>query len=230
MLGMFEGVSISNELELYLVTNNLKPAAFVELSPLYLPSYRNKINNNTCIKLNGEDISNLKKNLNDSGLEYKIRKKFFFRIPKQNKIIEYEHVPFGVASNKESLERLINAKSTEEIGLALGYPVEASRAYKTIINGEKINHTTFKVYLAKAQKAGFEIPTWLAYISFIPDKIDIVNENVSKSSKELGKKYQEFVRKNNPILAQIVEFFFQDESHPTNWKKKEDGSYELIYV
>ena len=62
--------------------------------------------------------------------------------------------------------------------------------------------------MQNAENAGISIPSWLAYISFVPEQLDLVSGKISKSSETLGNKYQEFVRANNPELAKRVEARF----------------------
>ena len=127
------------------------------------------------------------------------------------------------------MERLLSAKSDREIGLALGFPNESVEAYQKVIDGERRDGSYVSVSLARAKQAGIELPTWLAYICFVPENLDLVNGNISPSSQILAEKYQNFVRKNNPDLARRVEQNFLDRKLPDSWEKTPDGGYSCCY-
>lgn len=148
-----------------------------------------------------------------------------------------QRVNFHIGKDEESLNRLTAAFSSEnkygkkwheDVGLALGYPEAAADAFLYVIDG--IHRTGFymTVCMAEAKKAGIELPTWLAYISHVPEQLDLVNNDVSPSSMELGEKYQSFVREHNPVLANRVEEHFKNEKLPERWAKHEE-SYVLDY-
>jgi hypothetical protein len=135
---------------------------------------------------------------------------------------------FYVSSTQDDLEGLLSAKSDREIGLALGFPIESVEAYQKIIDGERRNGSYVSVSLAKAKQAGLELPTWLAYISFVPKNLDLINENVS--IQRFAEKYQNFVRRNNPNLAKRVEQEFLDREFPDSWEQKPDGGYSFYIL
>lgn len=134
-----------------------------------------------------------------------------------------------VAKNERSLEKLIQAKTTKERGLAFGYPKKAVDTYKNLVDDERINHNYFLVCLAKARKNGTEIPMWLAYISFVPEKLGLVNGAVPEESRRLGLKYQSYIRKTYPELASEIEERFARKRLPIAWSKLNDGSYVLEF-
>ncbi len=146
-------------------------------------------------------------------------------------------VDFHIGKDEESLKRLTEAFSREDkyskkwhddVGLAFGYPKDATDAFSNVIDGVIRTGLYMSVCMAEAKKAGIELPTWLAYISHIPEQLDIVANDVSHSSMELGKKYQTFVREHNPVLAERVEEHFKNKKLPERWAKHED-SYVLDY-
>jgi DnaJ-domain-containing protein 1 len=136
---------------------------------------------------------------------------------------------FYVAKNYYSLERILRAKNNKEIGLALGYPINAVKSYLKNIDGEIRNWNYFIVSIAKARSAGKEIPKWLAYISFVPENLNILNNKVSEEARMIGKKYRNFVKKNNPELAKKVEDKFFNMILPDSWEKDSEGNYKLCY-
>ncbi|MGB9748544.1 MAG: hypothetical protein ACP5OZ_02910 [Candidatus Woesearchaeota archaeon] len=123
----------------------------------------------------------------------------------------------------------MRAKTDKALGLALGYLISAAKNFSKNIGGEIINWNYFLVSLAKAKNAGKEIPKWLAYISFVPDELDIVNNKVSEEARMLGKKYRKFVKSNNPELAKRVEEEFFNMMLPDSWEKDSEGNYKLCY-
>jgi hypothetical protein len=163
------------ELNLYLVRNNLKPVGMISLSSLCSEEQKQEFAKNL-------EIPN---RLNKSG--------------------------FYIAKDQESLEKLVNAKTDEETGIALGYPIEAVKTYQKTINGEKRDGSYVVKAIEKGVNAGKEIPLWLGYIYgfFVPEEIDVVNNRYSPYYSETGKRYQEHVRKNDPDLANRVEDAFR---------------------
>ena len=215
MAKLTQGIGTGDELILYLVTNSLKPSGFVHLSPLrFDQGYDIKrkedagyIYHESDIKLKQEHILQFKEILENLGLVYESQMETWQSFNVDDKPINIESMQFFVGKDSESLERLLEARSDEEIGLALGFPEEAVHAY-----GNRAYADQFQASLAKAQQAGVEIPSWLAYIRFVPGKFDIVAGNVLPSAEALGKKYQDFVRANNPDLARKVEEEFRDKT------------------
>lgn len=235
-------LDVGDELNLYLVVNGVKPATMVSLSSLN-PSLdtrvtkseelRDKVRHVT-LRLNSDVVDDLKRYLDGSEANYKDWKQENVSESwdsQGNKIMHqtcYDHM-FYVGSDKKGLERLVSAKSDREIGLALGFPIESAEAYRKIINGERRDGSYVPVSLAKAKQAGIELPTWLAYICFVPENLDLVNGNVSLSSKQLAETYQNFVRQNNPDLAERVEQHFLDRKLPDSWEKTRDDGYSCCY-
>jgi len=141
----------------------------------------------------------------------------------------YYYHDFMLGKDKQSLDKLVNASTSDEEGHAFGYPEFAVENYTKVVDGERRDHAYMQVALARAQQAGMELPTWLAYISFIPDQLDIVGENISSSSEALGGAYREFIAANYPDLAQRIEGKFLNQSLPDSWKKGENGRYTLSF-
>jgi len=237
-----EILDIGDELNLYLVVNGLKPATMISLSSLN-PSLNTRVTKSeelrekvrhVTLRVNFDVVDDLKKYLNGSEAKYKdweqenISESWDSQGNKTMHQTCYDHM-FYVSSNKKGLERLLSAKSDREIGLALGFPIESVEAYQKVINGERREGSYIPVSLARAKQAGIELPTWLAYICFVPENLDLVNGNVSLSSKQLAETYQNFVRENNPDLAKRVEQHFLDRKLPDSWEKRPDGGYSCCY-
>jgi hypothetical protein len=233
-----QGLDLGDELNLYLTANGLKPASLVVLDPLnFKEGYgiRKKENyiqlrGESDMKLSSQDVEDFRKSLEGSGLYYnqnKIENRQIYN--EKGKPINSEWILFQVGKDEPSLKRLLDARTDEETGLALGYPIEAVKAYNKQVNNEIRNGQYFQVSLAKAKKAGLEIPRWLAYISHVPEELDLVEGKVSETSQILGEKYQSFVRKNNPTLAEKVEEHFLNRPYPSKWEKNPDGSYVFVF-
>jgi len=141
-----------------------------------------------------------------------------------------QEVGFNIAKERRSLDDLRRAQTSQEVGRALGFPEEAIRDFCLVINGERRDASYFFVSLAKAKQHGVVIPSWMAYISFIPEQLDIVGGNMSQTSKALGETYREFVRDTEPDLARRVELSFSDLKLPISWEKRPvDLSYKLNF-
>lgn len=205
---------VTDELNIYLVQHHLKPACFLDISS---PEYRDCFEN-TMKKIN------LLFNATEHSIELKQRGREILDSPPFMLSVKYD-----LGNSKENLERLVNAKSDWEIGIALGYPAEAVKAYDRVINGILRNGGYNLACLAEAEKAGIETPSWLAYLSYVVEELDLVNGNISKSSEALGKKYQKYVRKHNSKLAERAEKYFRQIILPDKWILTENGKYEIGY-
>lgn len=227
-------ISVGDELNLYLVANGLKPASYVALDLLnFEEGYNIKRQGNTVtiyedsdIKLKPEHIAKFRSYLDELGVSHQPNEPDLWQTYNQSgKPIKAERILFQIGKDRKSLDKLITAETDEEIGTALEYPVEAVSAYDQIIDSERRDGQYVQVALAKAKQTGIEIPSWLAYISHVPEELDLVNGKVSETSKALGERYQNFVRANNPGLAKRVEQHFASKRLPDTWEKTSNGSY-----
>ncbi len=194
----FQFQNRTDELNLYLVANNIKPA--------------------TTISIRRQSVGSFCR---------------FMHISPFSCYTDYstlEEMGFNIAKERKYLDDLCKAQTSQEVGRALGFPNEATADFRKVINGERRDNSYFLVSLAKTKQHGVVIPSWLGYISFIPEELDIVGGNVSPSSKALGETYQEFVRDTEPDLARRVELSFSETKLPSSWEKRpEDGSYKLKF-
>lgn len=238
MIKSIQGIDIVDELSLYLMTNGLKPASLVTLDPLLLDGeYNITHKENTMfiyegsdIKLKPKHITQFREFLDKLDVAYHQNKtKTWQTYNEDEKPIQVEEILFQVGKDESSLEKLLDAKNDEAIGLALGFPLEAAKAYQTTINGELRDGNYLQISLAKTKQAGLELPTWLAYINHVPEDLDLVGGNVSKTTQALGETYQVFVRENNPALAKRVEQHFLDRRLPDQWKLNSDGIYTIRF-
>ncbi len=227
-----QGIDINSEMNLYLVVNKLKPASLILLNPCYFNKGYEDIkiergqmfHEKSYIKLKSKDVAQFREAIDKLSIFYHQGKIELSSFAYWNSgVVQIEQVTFKVGKNKESLDKLVIAKTDEEIGLALGYPIEAVNAFGKNINGETRNGGYYTIALINSKEKGIEIPTWLAYISHVPEELDLVNRNISESSRELSKKYQDFIKKNNPKLAERVEQYFL-RSIPKKYKKMPDGN------
>lgn len=236
-----EILAVGDELNLYLVVNGLKPATIINLSS-FSSSLNGRVKNEeldggvryVTFYLDPSIVDYLRKYLDDLGLKYKdlnhenIAESWGSQGEKIMHEVRHDHA-FYVSSNQVDLERLISAKDDRERGLALGFPVESVEAYKQVIDGERRGGHYVPVALAKAKQLGMELPTWLAYISFIPEMFDLINGKISSSSQQLAERYQHFVKQHNPDLANRIEQHFLDRKLPDRWEKARDGGYACEY-
>ena len=234
-------LNVDDELNIYLVANGLKPASMITVNSIN-PKLDDKVTQeertqdevkHVDFRLNPDVVDTLKLLLEEQGIFYKDWAEEnispFFKGSKKFMEHTYHGHMFNIGSTQENLDRLLGAETNEERGIALGFPKEAIDAYKKIIDGERRDGTYVHVSLAKAKQAGLELPTWLAYICFIPENLDLVNGNVSESSKALAESYQKFVRENNPELAERVEKHFLERKLPDKWYKDRDGGYSCFF-
>lgn len=221
---------IKDELNLYLVANNLKPATTITAHP-YERNYEDEKQEELAWRfLEGRDIAGLQayEDLCSriSGIKTLLSADFQHYMARGINTRNFPiTVSFDVATSEDNLERLFLAGNDIRYGFAYGYPEEAVHAFSKVIDGVKRNGTYFSVCLARAKRLGIELPLWLAYISFVPDRMDIASGDVSMSSRQLGERYMKFVRANNPSLAEKVEKYFKEEPLPERWCKLRDGSY-----
>ena len=119
---------------------------------------------------------------------------------------------FYMAIDQKHLDDLFSAttksgeKKYRSLGRVFGYPEPAIEFF---IQNRNCVQQMYQS-LAKAELTGIEIPSWLAYISHIPEKLDFVTGNIAPTSKELGEKYQAFMRKRCPRFSKKLEAAFQE--------------------
>ncbi|MFA5888297.1 MAG: hypothetical protein WC852_06335 [Candidatus Nanoarchaeia archaeon] len=191
-------VDAKNMLNLYLVAYNLRPAARLEI----LLGYKCLIPEKKEIGI----VKSITETIEKGGIScthqrfletyIHLNNAGYFSYAEQEIIYH-----FLVGTNKENLEKLLNAKNPIEEGLALGYPKEAVDAFGQVIESERRDGGYMVRRLIDAVSAGMEIPEWFGYISHIPERFNIVTNDVSETSKALGEKYRAFVKQNNPELA-----------------------------
>ncbi|MFT4311060.1 MAG: hypothetical protein ACMXX7_00355 [Candidatus Woesearchaeota archaeon] len=231
-------LGISNQLILYLVENGLKPSGSIDLEDLhyYFTEYtklEEDFKNNIKIitsNIKSSLIDNFSRFLDSLNIVHKYEESIsLYNSRMYNNIvleIKNNKIPvFYIAKSNQNLERLTNAKTPKEKGLAFGFPKEAVDSYNKVIDGERRDGTYFAVSLGRAKKAGVDIPSWLAYVNYVPGQLDLVNGNISTSTFELATKYQRFVRENNSELAKLVEEEFFQRDIPVKWEKMPDFSY-----
>ena len=188
------------------------------------PNLRNnntKTNSIVTLFKNSTELKELEDVFTSCNLEYQLKVK---KEPNSNYLIEYL-----VATNEKYLHKLIFAKGDSEVGLALGYPREDVQSFSKVIDGERRIWSSVLVALDRAKKQDIKIPSWLAYISFIPKTLDLVNNKISESAMKIGKLYQDYVRANNPLLGERVEEYFQSHWLPEIWQKLSSGEYYFKY-
>ena len=212
-----------DNLNIYLGIYELKSATLILLNPTI------KKIKYTTITTDIKETNEFKKKLDRLNTCYEIQ---CFKITdicgKKASITEYFEV-FNIAKTEQNLQLLVNAKNDYDIGIALGYPEEAVKNYLKVINGERRDGTYSQVSIAKAKQASIPISILLAYISYVPEQLDIVNNDISQTTKKLGETYQNYTTKNHPGLARIVEVEFKNTHLPIKWIKNIKWQYKISY-
>ena len=237
MVQFIDGLYVKNYLNTYLVANNMKPATEIgftrsyghthstlairsidEIQAEYAPIKARRIAEHTAL-------------LDKFSLVYS-KDNAIRVIPCDYTACKDKHIvdstKFFVAKEKFALDRLMNAKSDREQGIAFGFPIEDIEAFENWNSSRHVNAAEMYRNIEDATDRNISIPSWLAYLSHVPSKIDIVSENISESSKKQGVLFRDFVRKNNPSLAVLVEKDFSD-TLPSRTVTNPDGSIVLVY-
>jgi hypothetical protein len=211
------------ELNVYLVSRDLKPAATIEMRPA-IPMYRPFAEEEFDYDLQ-DNVMVLSPDFLRAFDSDLVRRKIQYCHRNEDQLFSHnmhddddnfvenilmKGVSFFIGSTAENLSRLREAQSDLETGLALGYPLEAVQAYNTRQKGGQ-RDAHFFMALVKARLAQIQIPDWLAYISHAPEQLDLVSGDVSPSSKALGERYMDHVRRHNPTLATKVESNFPNQ-------------------
>ena len=110
------------------------------------------------------------------------------------------HGQIGIGS-VDSLKRLKNSKSENEIGLALGFPEDSVRgfSYGSYYGLDE------QVMIFNGERAGKEVPPWWKYLSFVVFGMDLEKGIFPDNVKRIGETYREFTLKNFPELAAQIE-------------------------
>jgi len=232
--------SLSDELNLYLTQNGIKPASQLLIHPRN-PKLAEHCYYNVSL-LSEVPISRYRFNPSGKEIFRKLLEKssvpYFeeevcmptelWRADKVRRIEEVHPIIYSVGSTEENLERLMTSKTDEEYGHAFGFPEEAIEGYGRKIDGVIRDGSYLAVMKGMAKKAGIDIPSWLSYISYVPEQLDIVNGNISQSSKQIGMLYKDFVTKHNPDLARRIE---SDTTlcFPESWELTDQGFYIATY-
>lgn len=198
------------EANFYLVSMGLKPAAYFNFD---LP-FEDKEDKPTA-----ESILSLYCSYFDTfGFPYSL----FERNSSNRKIIST-----FIGSNQKNLDNLVAAKNGSELGIALGYPQSAVKAY------EENRAVNLLVAMAEAKQAKADIPSWLAYVFYAPDRLNFVTGDVCETTEKRAKDYLKFVQENNPVLAEMVEYNLRAEFEgnlPISWERIPSGKgYNLVF-
>ncbi|MCC7574250.1 hypothetical protein KO361_01545 [Candidatus Woesearchaeota archaeon] len=211
-----KGLYPVDELNLFLVLNNLKPSTLISLDPIYIdnPRVKNDFKNGRDIisgfddfYLAFDDVQDFRKALVKEGLFFnKKDDSFLSRKNIENYFVKCQLENYFVASNKENLNVLVESfKSGNDydIGKALGYPEEACAHYSNQPKASTGSH--FFNELTIGVNSGVYIPSWIGYISHTPSRMDVLKADYSKECEFQGKLFEQFTRKYNPVLAMKVD-------------------------
>jgi hypothetical protein len=206
-LRLTEILSVPNRINLYLVSHNLKPSAVLDVnlgfSRLMTKEKKDKILRFLRYSINKKGIAQKDEESAQMHLEYDSRGMITFA----DEII-FEKI--SIATSRSNLERLLTAKTDNEKGIALGYPAEAVESYLQWRKDRRIDGYYMQECVINAVKAGKEIPEWFAYISHVPERFDIVNNDISESSRALGEKYMDYIKRNREPLARAANKWIEE--------------------
>jgi hypothetical protein len=115
-------------------------------------------------------------------------------------------VSYMIGGNKDKLERLIKAGTHWNIGKALGYPIPSIRRYVQPSSGDM---NKFQETLIKAAEDNIALPPWFAYMDWIPESENrILKGEFPNESKKVAKSYRGFLKREQPMLAEVIEWEF----------------------
>ncbi len=198
------GLDLHSHLNLYLISNGLVPAGYINFhlegvsdSPVRFNDghaaaqrERKRIKDiltkqlGLCADLSGVDI----------------RSKFNMGQKKY-----YVSIEFSVSTDKYDNRDHLYAKNTDEFGIASGFPLPAVLRFCEKVNGKYWIWDTVKGLIGPQIRKDPKSHLEKAYLMWVPEGVDSDTGELSPASKELCVSYMDFVRKNNPKLAKIVE-------------------------
>ena len=187
----FQGLSVFDERDVYLVVEGLKPACWV-----YLTAFEDNMED--MLSLPEENIDAFRTVLEDCSVPYCVGKAGVLEPYGNSRNIEA--VSFYIGRDVDSLRRLWDAKDCYEAGLAYGYPAEAVEAFCSC--NRPMNAGRIEEIIFDAHHAGVKIPSWFSYVAHIPERLDFVRQDFSVSTKALACRYENFVNNDNPSLAE----------------------------
>ena len=159
MLASQLGICTLDEVNLHLVAGKLKPAAIITANVSSVRCDRVGYENELTGYFDGHDIcyrhGPILRAINNTYMRGDGSE--FFK----------EGYEVDVGMDGMSLGRLLAATTAEQKGLALGYPSEAVIEF----GGDVDVHNSVRMAL----EHDIKIPTWLAYISFVPERLDLVS-------------------------------------------------------
>ena len=115
----------------------------------------------------------------------------------------------GISRDPQALNHLARAHEDAELGLALGYPQDAVRAFVwQRQQGQGYLGLRNERQLATALMQRVPIPTWFAYLNHCSVNFDPIEGRILEGSRSQGIEYMIHVRETNPRLASVVEADF----------------------
>ncbi len=235
------GLSTRAELELFLISKRAKPAAHITLDGFV--TWIDKDRTARCdrgfssltesLPLSETDLHALELYFPHLSLHYRFHERGNYPISgAHQKEYTVDIASYYVGQDAKSLTALVHAFKRRDdyaIGQALGFPEESCRAFGKKINDVKRNHMYTQVELARARDAHITVPSWMAYVTWVPEEIDFVADRISASTQELAKVYQLVTKEFNSELARRVETNFRNDALPVCWQLRSDGCYEIKY-
>lgn len=235
------GLNTRAELELFLVLKHAKPAAHITLDAFveWIDEDRTARGHTgfssltKSLPLSEANLRTLELYFSYFSLHYHVHERRDYSVSGAgNKEYTIDAVDYYIGQDVKSLTNIISVFAHEDdylVGQALGFPEESCRAFGKIIDGVKRNYSYTQVQLARARNAHIAVPSWMAYVTWVPDQIDFISGRISTSTQELAKLYQLVIREFNPELARRVEANFRNDPLPIHWQLKHDGEYEIQY-
>ncbi len=198
------GMHPYNHLTLYLVANGLVPAGFISFN-------LEKVNSSKVLLNDGQvtarkERNRIKKILTDelglyaefSGIHISSK----FSMAKKSTRVGLE---FSVSKDRYYNRNHMYAKDDYEFGKASGFPLVAVLRYCETVNEKRWIWQTVTEMIGPKIKENPKAHLEKAYLLWVPEGVDRDTGDLSPASRELCLSYMDFVRKNNPKLAEIVE-------------------------
>ena len=238
---MIPGLNTKAELELFLVSKRAKPAALISLDAFVswidadISARRDTgfADIPHSLSLFEMDLRNLERFFLYLSVHYRLRDRGSYSVSgASGKECSIDIANYYLGQQEKSLTALIQAfqgRDDYTIGQALGFPEAACRSYGKTIDGIKRNASYTQVQLARARDQHIPVPSWMAYVTWVPDELDFIAGRVSPSTQELATIYQLVTKEFNRELAQRVEKSFRNDTLPIRWQLGANGCYETQY-
>ena len=215
----------AEELKLYLSREDLLDVSSVKMS-MNKDAFNFYGYNEINIEGARTKIKFIKKEFVDKFINYLKSEHLHFSGPKSyvNKVITSKGVElsnlvlFHISKNSSSIDFISGSKDKVSRMRLMGWPEHDAVAF---LNGGVEYSNNYLIKLAAIKKNSF-LPSWFAYLQFIPEKFSVVEKSgtskieICNTAYNMSKTFRDYVRSTNLDLAERVEFEFQNKSLPTS--------------